>query len=830
MVKINAFTNLFNILVFSTVNVRGQDVFLCPQRHFCDVPERDLDPKCECEERCLRVGSCCIDYLHENNRSLDTPLEMASVCVKTTPAESVYLVNVCNATWFDSSIKAMCKESANPNDILRNLPVSGPNGIIHYKNVYCAMCNYVNKENVITWEVTLQCNQTSNITTLKNIGNECSVEYRSRASLAVRCDVDVISSCADTYSADSEEARKCQGYSAMVNINGKKYKNPHCVSCNNMDIENINCSSIVDEAGPNIVSVGFGIAVISPKTKSLSVLFDFSSGNDNVQVQSDDYVILPQASSCKNDEIYDPFEEICRSLTAKQIFPTCESSSLLIDFVTTENLTSSNTCLTKNLNINEKYILNISKCRNDNCFNVNMQIVEVNSSLPREYKSFLEEAFLGTDKGDLFCNISFIEVMHLCYNVPRDICYDTSINPESLNQTYSGIHDIHWRYSFHFDTHKQAYSMPLDNRVCRNSSESNLTCPHEVHPANSFHLHPKKTGHIVHIHSEIIYGPSSHVYLKNGSILVCQQNEYIEVDGIDHEALQGFLTRIFISMSLAALLITFILYCRFKALRTLPGKSVMNLIVALFLALLIFFFGSGQTQHRNMCKIVAILQHYFWLASFFWMNVLSFDVRRTFTFKGSPQNAHRKRNTLILYSVYAWGSPAVIVGVCLGLIQSSLDLDMYYGNSDVCIIGNGTMNLIAFGGPVALTLSMNVVFFIMTVISIRRTKQVTKTIQNNNTKTKSRFEELIIYAKLSTLMGMSWIFGFLAAITGSTVIWYVYVFVNSLQGVFFFVFFVCNQRVFKLMKGGTNRTSSNKTRSTDYKSGQSDREVSVKKK
>ena len=44
-------------------------------------------------------------------------------------------------------------------------------------------------------------------------------------------------------------------------------------------------------------------------------------------------------------------------------------------------------------------------------------------------------------------------------------------------------------------------------------------------------------------------------------------------------------------------------------------------------------------------------------------------------------------------------------------------------------------------------------------------------------------------------MGFTWIFGYIAAFTDVEALWYIYIILNSLQGVFIFISFICNRRV-----------------------------------
>ena len=86
-------------------------------------------------------------------------------------------------------------------------------------------------------------------------------------------------------------------------------------------------------------------------------------------------------------------------------------------------------------------------------------------------------------------------------------------------------------------------------------------------------------------------------------------------------------------LSVFGLLMLLAVYSWFSELRNLPGKIVMSLSGALLIYQVCFFL-TGQTERRGVCSAVAIVLHYFLLASFTWMSVMAFEVARTFTTKG----------------------------------------------------------------------------------------------------------------------------------------------------------------------------------------------------
>jgi hypothetical protein len=67
-----------------------------------------------------------------------------------------------------------------------------------------------------------------------------------------------------------------------------------------------------------------------------------------------------------------------------------------------------------------------------------------------------------------------------------------------------------------------------------------------------------------------------------------------------------------------------------------------------------------------LCTAVAASLHYFFLASHCWMNVMSYDVYRTFAGNTCILTRGRTKSKFFpRYALYAWGVPLVVVGACL---------------------------------------------------------------------------------------------------------------------------------------------------------------------
>lgn len=93
----------------------------------------------------------------------------------------------------------------------------------------------------------------------------------------------------------------------------------------------------------------------------------------------------------------------------------------------------------------------------------------------------------------------------------------------------------------------------------------------------------------------------------------------------------------------------------------------------------------------------------------------------------------------------------------------------------------------------AVSISLNAILFSLTVISTNKIKKQTRVIGNaaNNRK------QVVLFLKLSVLMGFTWIFGYLSILV-SSYFDYPFVVFNSLQGVLIAFGFVFTGRVKKM--------------------------------
>ncbi|XP_067126632.1 uncharacterized protein [Centruroides vittatus] len=293
--------------------------------------------------------------------------------------------------------------------------------------------------------------------------------------------------------------------------------------------------------------------------------------------------------------------------------------------------------------------------------------------------------------------------------------------------------------------------------------------------------------------------------VENNSVLVCYNitrfKNWMKQDYVmEFDKIQAYLSLILSCVSITALVIVLFTYIFFSKLRNLPGWNTIFLTTTILLMQITFLLGQRGTVKGTLCQIVGILIHFEILASLFWMNIMAYDLYKTFGNKNTL-NFERKITTLFWYILYAYGMPAVIVLFSFLMDNFNPNLGAFYGYNDICWITNSKAALVFFAFPLAIIVVVNILLFSFTVRAI---KAVQKMIRSKSDR-KQKQNDAFLYLRMATVMGFTWILAFLAAwyprdkLLGE-ILAYLFIIFNTLQGLFIFFGFVCNKRILRFYK------------------------------
>ncbi|XP_033763513.1 uncharacterized protein LOC117344796, partial [Pecten maximus] len=344
---------------------------------------------------------------------------------------------------------------------------------------------------------------------------------------------------------------------------------------------------------------------------------------------------------------------------------------------------------------------------------------------------------------------------------------------------------------------------------------------------------------------------------------------------------ENYLSFILGIISLVAMVSVLVTYYLFDNLRNLPGLNTINLTVSLFMGELLFLL-SGLTVKLESdwpCKAIAVFLHYLFLASFFWMNVMAYDLYRTFGHNCILTRVREKKNFFCRYFVYAWGSPALIVCACAVIDFSEIVDGVHIGygsyvtkDTDVTDAGtvfstpstnwsgehNGSVpikspvahssiiteanlgcwimepvaTLITFGFPMIIILVVNAIMFIKTIICIRAVAKLAKLKTRRSSLNQAVGKsDVVLYVRMSTVMGFTWIIGLGSSVISAFAdgptdtmcvvlhtIGILFILFNCSQGVFIFGAFVFNKRVLGLYKSKIKAWRETDRRKTYFRS------------
>ncbi|XP_055958988.1 adhesion G-protein coupled receptor G6 isoform X2 [Patella vulgata] len=268
-----------------------------------------------------------------------------------------------------------------------------------------------------------------------------------------------------------------------------------------------------------------------------------------------------------------------------------------------------------------------------------------------------------------------------------------------------------------------------------------------------------------------------------------------------HQQALSIITYIGLILSIIGLGLTILTFLVFKKLREgRPQQVMFNLALAMLSSWIVFLTGIKQTGDHVGCIVVAVLLHYFIMASFTWM--LMEGILQYLLFV-KVLGSHF-RHFMLKATILAWGLPVIPVASML-----AIDVKLYNGGELYCWMGLKGMYY-GFALPLGLIILTNSIIHILVTHSIcNRNNLNTTVLQHSVTNIRASFCSFIF-------LGLTWVFGFLAISDARLVFQYIFTVLNSLQGFLIFILFTARDK--KVRDYWKQLCWSCKTRSTTSKS------------
>ncbi|XP_078017969.1 adhesion G-protein coupled receptor G5-like isoform X1 [Epinephelus lanceolatus] len=279
---------------------------------------------------------------------------------------------------------------------------------------------------------------------------------------------------------------------------------------------------------------------------------------------------------------------------------------------------------------------------------------------------------------------------------------------------------------------------------------------------------------------------------------------------VDLEVL-SYITLIGCSLSLFTLVITVLLFItNRKARADVSMKVHINLVIALILLNLHFLPSQAVAalSSTGLCLYMALSLHYSLLATFSWMALEGFHL---YLLLVRVFNIYVRRYLLKLSAV-GWGIPAIVVALVVIIDRSAygrVPLDFDNPNSTkICYIGDTTVKTVTTVGVFGLVFLFDVIMLGVTfrhVVSLHRIKEFGKSDPGRAKR------DICTLLGVTTLLGITWGLVFFSFGYLTTPGLYLFCILNSLQGLFIFLWFVMSLRK---TENPSAKTSS-ETRSTN---------------
>ena len=248
----------------------------------------------------------------------------------------------------------------------------------------------------------------------------------------------------------------------------------------------------------------------------------------------------------------------------------------------------------------------------------------------------------------------------------------------------------------------------------------------------------------------------------------------------EHKGTLNILTYIGCSISLASLVVCITVFSTFRSAQNDRSSINTNLCACLLVAEIVFLLGIGQTDFPSACSVVAVVLHYLFLASFFWMLIAGFQIYVLLVEVFEPDNCR-----YVQYYLLGYIAPLLMVLFSL-LVDTLFNNVTVYGSADFCWIKGNIHLILTFLAPVFCIVCVNIYFLSVAVWKIHvhsRDALITH---------KSRTASLKLYVKglfgLLFLLGATWSVGILSVTYPSVTITYIFTILNSTQGFFIFIF------------------------------------------
>lgn len=239
-------------------------------------------------------------------------------------------------------------------------------------------------------------------------------------------------------------------------------------------------------------------------------------------------------------------------------------------------------------------------------------------------------------------------------------------------------------------------------------------------------------------------------------------------------------------VSVVFLILTVAVYLIVPILQDLQGKCIIHFLYNLAISFLFLaIVQQAQTEEQTICEFFAFAIYYFFLNSFFWLNVISIHIWKITV---HPTSLGTDKQWYALYCIYAYTLPSCfLIAVIISHYTPGAHMKPHFGETS-CWFKGFEETWLFFYGPISILLIVNILLFVWSSV-----KLWTSTPDVHATKLRSKRYRFLICIKLFFIMGLLWVFEILSYASGNSTevsFWTITDYVNALQGVLIFLLLV----------------------------------------
>jgi len=801
---------------------------------------------CFCDNACSVYGDCCIDanaYVQDQQKVNHLSFE----CANLKQYGDIYMRNKCPDDWYDSrKIQEAC-ENPGPftQDPFGSTPVTSiPSGFT-YKNYFCSVCNR-DSTNVRFWRPRLECptltsynNRFKNLTKNFIEDNLFLSEHDDRWGVNIdtsgvtvfhECTVDpavpdtlthlvrscsgksTVSTCPLNYDQNQTIVELCSSYTAMVFEPNAAYRNVHCAICNNASLDKLICLNL----GP------FGRFNWQQNFNSFSfaVLFDISG-------DIDDKVGFVK---CNDGELFDPFFKKCRNVICGQdgmeyrngrcldtrippvhnwnegytpsppspatvvtpaieIFPETTTRRREYDSKATQSTTArfafTTTTLSTKPSTKSSSTISTTSKSSENSHNV----ILLESNTENETEIIHSNTGHGEPSTASVTKLSTLvsTTSTTKSTTVSEELSTTTIKPSSISSTNKPTPS---------STESNEETTIKNTETIEEFIDEFNDCPKFELQIGEYKMMEDEEKHSVYVEKYDRVLEEGEFSMNGDNLVICvtasDANKQIAKFGPQ----MGYVTFVCLGISIICLSLHIIASFVTSELQNLSGKNLVSLCFALLGGYVTFIAGMFQQGHQGLsCKVLAVAMYFFYMSSFFWMMIIAFDVCKTLKMATTQLRltTGSQWRKFSLYSTVAWGLPVAFVTVVAILDHVEAMPEAYkpgFGVTELCWFSNKMALLVYFAVPFAGVMGLNIFLFVLSACMVYDTTKATSKMTTCGPRTNFH-----LYLRLAVIMGLTWVTGLAAGFVDLEPVWYVFVGLNTLQGLFIFVAFTCNKKV-----------------------------------